>query len=490
MRVRWQLCLAALAAIGILGAGREAGRAADARAMLAVQQELRAELLAAMSDGELDQRERHRLERDSSERLSPQAFSAFRGVLDRMQNSSAPTARPPRSAPASRPQWARERDAVKPVAMSQVVPAIEGPEIPNLHATTEPAMEPDDPEIATLVQATFGEPYGEVPAAAYPVEWFETADGLLVHGASAPAGQTMDDNPFVEEPGQVTCGTAAGCTDTFAGCTDTFVPPGAACYDWIQFSSTVDAFQGPMDLDGLNANYGMRFAVNAALPLSRRFGLGVQAGTSGVIADVHGTPFTGSRERRQNFTTVGLFQRLCIGSGALKYGFAYDWLFDDYYTDFAMSQWRVKLAWEVSPVTEIGLWSTIPSDGDDALLGAGTDNPTLDAFKPFAQGSLYWKRCWENGSTTTAYIGVADEPGAWVFGSDARIPMTPRLAFIGNVHYIAPSAEGVPAQEEEVWNVSVGLEWTPGAWANRCRVGTFRPLFRLADNGLFAVRRY
>jgi len=496
MSTRWHLCWAVLAAMGALAYGGRAALAADARAMIAVQQKLRADLLAAMADGELDGRERRRLEQDAAEKLRPEALDAFRNVLDRMQRAAAPASTSGKSKgafrqeePARRPHRAerplgaeRTRAAEPMVIMKQTAAVVKGPEFPYL----EPAAETADPEIDTLVQATFGEPAGEIHTATYPrdsMASLEAPDSPLVHSTSALADRVLDEPPSLEEPGEVVY-------EEFVGCGDACAPCGVGCLDWIQLSGTADAFQGPMDLDGANANYGMRFAVNGALPISRAFGIGAQAGTSGVIADFYGTEFTGSRERTQNFTTVGVFQRLCVGSRALKYGLAFDWLFDEYYASFTMSQWRVKLAYEVSPVAEIGLWSTIPNDGDHALLGFGRQVPTLDAFKPFAQGSLYWQQCWSNGATTTSYVGIADEPGAWVFGGDGRIPMTPRLAFVGNVHYIAPSAEGVAAQEEEVWNISVGLEWTPGACANRCRVGQFRPLFRLADNGLFAVRRY
>jgi hypothetical protein len=488
MRIDWHVCLATLGLIAVLGPGRPAAEAADVRTMMAAQRQLRAELLAAMSDGDLDQRERHRLERDAADKLSPEALGAFRRMLDRVQGPASPPAQGGSSGQIRQPALQPDRDGTQfasgpVVVMKQAASEVEGPEFPNL----ERESKLDAPEVAVLVQATMEEPAGEGRTVAVPADPYGEPGGARLRTVSMLAEPVPDDAPVFEG----SCGVVSeemGC----GGCCDGVCEPsGMACLDWIQFSSSVDAFQGPMDLDGLNANYGMRFAVNGALPLSRRFGIGAQAGTSAVIADVHGTQFTGSRERTQNFTTVGVFQRICFGSGAVKYGCAFDWLFDEYYASFTMSQWRAKLGWEVSPATEVGLWSTIPNDGDHALLPAVDPQvPTLNAFKPFAQGSLYWEQCWGNGTTTTAFVGIADEPGAWVFGSNARIPMGARLAFLGNFHCIAPSAEGVPAQEEEVWNVSVGLEWTPGACVNRCRTGKFRPLFRLADNGLFAVRRY
>lgn len=353
-----------------------------------------------------------------------------------------------------------------------------------------------------LVEDALGDEYWEADSTVFETPSVERAGSPLIY-TSRVANDMLAEEMAASGPPAIfsgNCCEAAGCE---TGCCDAACGVAVGCetvclpacgglwgLDWIQFSATADAFQGPMDLDGINGNFGVRFAVNAALPLSRAYGIGVQAGTSGGMSDFHGTQFTGSRIRSQNFTTVGLFQRLCLGQGAVKYGFAFDWLFDDYYANFTLSQWRVKLGWEVSPVAEIGLWASIPNDGDDALLGAGTEYPTVDYFKPFAQGNLYWTRCWLNGTTTTAYVGIAAEPGEWVFGGNARIPMGGSLAVVGNLHYILPSADGWAGQEEEVWNLGLGFEWTPGPCANQCCVGKFSPLFRLADNGTMAVRRY
>ena len=62
--------------------------------------------------------------------------------------------------------------------------------------------------------------------------------------------------------------------------------------------------------------------------------------------------------------------------------------------------------------------------------------------------------------------------------------------------YRRAQAGGVPVntgwlggQDEEMWNVSLGLELIPGRCGNRCRDHRFTALFPLADNGSFAVKR-
>jgi hypothetical protein len=473
MRYRWHPRLGLFAAIGALAAAAGNTAMADIRSFVAVRQELRAELLACMSDGQLDARERSLLEQKAAQKLSPGALAAFQATLDRMEGTTDPPVTPitPRQSDLPASVRSPSIDPTVPVIWSE-----EGPEIPvlNVESTWE-----DDPAV---IEAALGDDYWEVDEATYRTPSVESANTPLTY-TSRVANEMLGDTMILDDPGGVIY--EGSCFES--GC----MPPSGPCgLDWIQVSATADAFQGPMDLDGLNANFGVRVAVNGALPISRALGIGLQAGTSGAFADFHGTQYTGSRVRSQNFTTVGIFQRLCLGQGAIKYGFAFDWLFDDYYTSFTMSQWRVKLGWEVSSVAEIGLWSTIPNDGDDVELGADPALMRLEQFKPFSQGALYWTRCWTNGTTTTAYVGIADEPGEWVFGGDARIPMGGSLAFIGNLHYILPSAGGMKGQEEETWNLGLGFEWTPSPCANRCRVGKFTPLFRLADNGTMAVRRY
>lgn len=268
-------------------------------------------------------------------------------------------------------------------------------------------------------------------------------------------------------------------------------PAASVCYlPDIRLSTSVEAFKGPLDLDNRNGNFGLQFAVNAGFPLAKRLGIGVQAGTSGVLSDFQGTQFTGSTIRSQNFTTVGLFQRVPLGARRLKWGFAFDWLYDDYYSSLQMSQWRVKLGYELNCCNEIGISARIPNDGDLAKLGDGIEQPYFERFKPVAQGLFYYNHSWATGPSTTAWLGIVDEPGEMIFGGDARLPLTCSWALVGNFNYVLPSASGAAGQDEEMWNVSIGIEFTPGWIGNHSLVKKFSPMFPLANNGTFAIRRY
>ena len=114
----------------------------------------------------------------------------------------------------------------------------------------------------------------------------------------------------------------------------------------LELFSSVDAFKGPMDVAGANGNFGLGMGLNLTIPVARRLGIGFQAGTNVIMSDFHGTLFTNSGIRTQNFTSLGFFQRVPQEYGSLNWGFTYDWLFDDYYDKFNFGQWRVKLGWE------------------------------------------------------------------------------------------------------------------------------------------------
>ena len=102
--------------------------------------------------------------------------------------------------------------------------------------------------------------------------------------------------------------------------------------------------------------------------------------------------------RDQIFTTVGMFQRINRGDGgSFTWGFAYDWLFDDYYSNFRFGQWRVKGEYESGLAT---LWASRPSlpehgSTGETLATSSARRERLD-FRPITQGDLYWTHTFAN----------------------------------------------------------------------------------------------
>ncbi len=301
------------------------------------------------------------------------------------------------------------------------------------------------------------------------------------------SGELLNDDTLVFGEGCESCDQQCdSCYEGFGTC-GYCCPYSLGYLSHLSLLTSVDAFKGPADLGDQSGNFGFRFAINGTAPLTWWLGTSIQAGTSAVLTDFQGTPYSGDSIRSQSFTTVGLYQRVAAGSGCLRCGFAFDWLLDDYYAALTLGQWRVKLAYELNPFHEIGIWSCIPNDGDSVLLDC---QERYYRLKPVAQGNFYHRRCWANGNSLTTWLGIVEEPGELVLGTEGRIPIGARLAFVGNFQYILPSASGQPGQDEEMWNVSMGIEYTPGCKPNHCLANRNGPLFRLADNGTFAIRRY
>ncbi len=327
--------------------------------------------------------------------------------------------------------------------------------------------------------------------------------GFIASGGGKPNDRQVvrsfqADNPFREEDGQEPPVPADG-FDEFDNDT-VFDGPEAVYYsgwDNIELFSLVTSFRNPIDLNGQTGNSGITFGFNGGFPLLEERGLGLQVGTSAVLTDFHGwqyayggATFNSSKIRTQNFTTCGLFTRESRLVSGLSWGFAYDWLVDDYYARLTMGRWRVKFAYELGLDDELGLWVSIPDFSDNATIGnRNTGQETLH-FKACTQGNLYWRHYWETGANTRVWIGAIEEPGEVVLGADAQYPLSKNLALVGTFNYVEPSASGIAGQSEEMWNVAVGIAIIPGNLSRGSRPARFSPLLPIADNGNFLIRRF
>ena len=452
----WPVVL--LAVVAASSIGTSAWAQVTRRSLVQGRQRVRAALAEALADGTLSKMEVASISRRAERLLTPQDLPGLQRTLSRLaarKKVSLPST--PRESVEDQPT---ERQGSERATRTGLT-VTEKEDLAENASYEEPAAEGDQPSAA-----------GDQPVAEEDLEspfWEESLP---------ESAELMDDPTVVFE-------------DCWYGLSTGFSSLDVDGWRNLSLYTTVDAFKGPLDLDDRNGNFGLSFAINAGVPLARRLGVGIQGGTSAVLTNFYGTQFTGSTIRSQNFTTVGLFQQIPFGYRRLKWGFAYDWLHDSYYTTFTMGQWRVKLGCELDPCREVGIWACIPDKGDSALLGNSLTGFTVDWFKPVAQGSLYYRRCWQGGTSTTVWLGIAEEPGEFVFGTDARIPISWRLALVGNFNYILPSASGAAGQDEEMWNLSLGIELRPRAGANRGSYAKrYAPLFPLANNGTFAIRRF
>ncbi len=266
-------------------------------------------------------------------------------------------------------------------------------------------------------------------------------------------------------------------------------PPAAACgtcegfCDNLAIISMFDAFKNPVDLDGLNANFGKRVGAFGAFPLLREWGIGGQIGGTAGWYDWRGSQFTGDQDRFQNFTSVGIFQRPC-GSG-FGWGVTHDWLYDDFYADMHFSQFRVAGSYQFQPGNEIGVWAALPQARDEAFIGTPA---VQNRFQTLLQGNLYWRQVWCDWASTTVFAGLAESPSDISYGSNVQVAVNRFVAVTGAVEYVLPGSGGNEGHQEEIWNLSLGVTIYPGTAMRNAR-SQFRPFLPMADNGNMAVWR-
>jgi hypothetical protein len=270
--------------------------------------------------------------------------------------------------------------------------------------------------------------------------------------------------------------------------TDVCCGNGAACdarpttlWDNLYLQGTLDGFKSPVDF-GLNGHFSFNMAANWGYPLIEQLGIGVQLGSSVNFASFLVPSFKSATEldhRRQSFTTLGVFQRDLCG---VSWAVGYDFLFDDYYLDMQLGQWRADVSYRLTASDELGVWATTGDHGD-----SGTVNFPFFAgrvhWEPITQGNLYWRHTWSNGADTRWWFGVADTESDFVFGGEFRVPLSDCLVLIGSANFLVAPDEGSTT-------ASTGLAFHPRGGACRAAPSRFAPLLPVANNSTFVVDRF
>jgi hypothetical protein len=214
----------------------------------------------------------------------------------------------------------------------------------------------------------------------------------------------------------------------------------------------------------------------------------MQIGIRGVSGHYSGASFT-TDTRNQLFLTGGLFRRVDWG---LQGGVVIDYLRDDWYYDLRLTQIRGELSWVFPQCHELGFWfasSTRSDTVESQILGDGRF-PFDEQFEPIDLYAFFYRRRLEEigGGYGRVFAGFSGKSDGLI-GVDLKLPLTENWALESEFTYLIPR-EGNEriAHREEAWNVAIGLVWYPGC---RKAVGNdyFRPLFDVADNGSFIVRR-
>jgi hypothetical protein len=248
-----------------------------------------------------------------------------------------------------------------------------------------------------------------------------------------------------------------------------------------------DGSKQPQDL-GINANMGIRFAGNLGFPIFEKAGVGAQVGAAVNLSDaaVHVLDqVEGTSRRTQTYLTLGVFQRTSQWNWAL----GYDQLFQQYYDNFKLAQWRGQVGYAVTARNEVGAWFAKSAKGDDGEM-AGTP-VRLD---PISQINGYTRITWTNLAQTAVWVGMASHHHnvVWVFednskddhvlvyGADLYVPLSDRFALLGAANFLTPTATGTV-------DAYLGVVFYPGRGAFRAVRNNFAPLQTVANNPSFSV---
>jgi hypothetical protein len=257
---------------------------------------------------------------------------------------------------------------------------------------------------------------------------------------------------------------------------------------WTSFFG-LDGSKQPQDF-GANANLGVAAQLNYSGPLVPRYGIGFQLGSrvsfSGNAVQVYEL-LGESKDRFQNFTTVGLFQRFDSG---FSYGVAYDYLNQESFDKFTLGQWRFRASLDLTPVDEIGVTFNF-SDRSDA----GSFNADNVVLEPVEQMHVYLRHNWQSGVNTSVWVGVADQhseenaitgtlppkTNQILFGAEIFAPLNNWMAIFGETNLVMPADTGAV-------DAYLGLQIAPqGIRRSRSRQNRYRTFLPVASNPTFTT---
>lgn len=294
--------------------------------------------------------------------------------------------------------------------------------------------------------------------------------------------------------GSVTKNTAIGsiadeakAADNGNACCDE--PGCGGLWDNMYVFGAADGWSGILD-DTDGNNFGLRLGMNMGIPVDECRGIGAQFGLSYNVYNFHGrNDEEPSAIEDQIYLTLGLFKRADLCNACpdrVSWGIVYDHVITDNTSEnsweFGVGQFRGQVGYALDYSNEVGLML--------ALASSEADGSNTSDIRGLDQGSLYWSHHWCWGADTKLWLGIAEDPGEFVFGYRGEVPISNCVSLFGTAQYILPSTSGGSTEfPEEFWNVSVGASYYPGGNAASKSVAGRRwmPLLPVADNGSFAL---
>jgi len=265
-----------------------------------------------------------------------------------------------------------------------------------------------------------------------------------------------------------------------------------------QFFGGVQAFTGPMnfvDAAGGNgtvrngsASFGFYEGFNEGRSLRRWLGtdLSAQFGVRATQSNIHGAEMT-NQHRSQVFVTGGLFRRVDYG---LQYGAVLDYLSDDWYFHGDLAQIRGEVSWKTGGCHEFGVRYMGAINDDRSAFRVRHDTGGLVdgdvAFEAADQYRFFYRRMLAGAGDATAFLGGVDD-GNVLMGGVLNLPLRSKLMLSTSATYLVGSGPDLEDHRTDAWNISVGFVYRPGGPTGCGRY--CRPMFDVADNGSFLVRK-
>jgi hypothetical protein len=284
----------------------------------------------------------------------------------------------------------------------------------------------------------------------------------------------------------------------FAGrCGGTDCDPCPDCF-WRNFGGLISNADFRLGVQGFknaanrqqDGSFGFHGGVNLGLPL-KRLTCGLFSGSLGVNAvqsNFAGSSFT-EENRNQVFVTAALFRRVDQG---LQGGVAYDYLREDWYANFGISQLRSELSWVTERQNSFGFRYTHPqqSETTNSVLTNTLGGQTVLAenWRAMRQYRIFYRHSVHDGN---GYIelnaGHTDEKHA-ILSLDFNTPLRGIARFYGGFTYLIPQEAILDSTNgQETWNVAMGIQFSPYLRRGHCRFNL--PMFDVADNGTFQLQR-
>ena len=254
----------------------------------------------------------------------------------------------------------------------------------------------------------------------------------------------------------------------------------------LQFELGVLGFRGPFN-QGDSGSFGFQQSVNfgTVLPLFPYSRLGWQIGVRTTQSNLSGTDFT-TQQRQQTFLTTGVFKRAACG---WQGGLVVDVLDDDWFGKVNVAQLRGEISYMFPAVHEWGYRFSAGSSDDD--VASPLVNGQINTYEGHSLHSFFYRRrlTWVPGGLGGFFAGFTGNNDGFI-GADATLPFSDFVSLRSAFAYLIPDEPtNAGGTENEAWNLSMAFVINLRGIRPGFRQTPYTPLFDVADNGSYILRR-